>query len=158
MKAKTIAKVLNKVHENLLSSITDERVRRLVKKNSIITGGSIVSMLMGDKVNDYDYYFTNKETVEAVANYYVNKFNELNPHKSIKPQVVVEDDRVRVRIQSAGFTAEGESSNSYQYFEACPDPTQAETYIEENMGVLNNKDNGNKFRPIFISDNAITLS
>lgn len=161
MKAKTIRKVFNNVHEDLLSSITDENVKKLVKENSIITGGSIVSMLMGEKVNDYDYYFTNKETVEAVANYYVNKFNELNPNKRIKPRVVVENDRVRIRIQSAGITSEGGSDNNYQYFESIPDPTKAETYVDDNMDVLgSNKDNDikNRFRPIFLSDNAITLS
>ena len=51
-------------------SITDEAVRELVLKNTIITGGSIANMLVGEPVNDYDMYFTNKETVLAVANYY----------------------------------------------------------------------------------------
>jgi hypothetical protein len=76
MKAKTIKAILTKKHNSFVESISDKKVRDLVKKNSIITGGSIVSMLQNEDVNDYDYYFTNKETVLAVANYYVGQFNK----------------------------------------------------------------------------------
>ena len=99
MKAKTIKAVLTKKHKEFIATIQDENVRELVRKNSIITGGSIVSMLLGEKVNDFDYYFTNKETVAAVTNYYVNKFNELNPDKNPKPVVVKTESRVRIRVQ-----------------------------------------------------------
>jgi hypothetical protein len=161
MKTKTIKSILSKVHKQFVESIEDERVRELVKKNSIITGGSIASMLMKEKVNDYDYYFTNKETVEAVAHYYVNKFNQLNPDKKIKPSVVVEGDRVRIRIQSAGIISEGVDDENYQYFEMIPDPTVAESYIQDIMDkpVDDEQDVSKpKHRPVFLSDNAITLS
>lgn len=163
MKANTIKKVLSKVHKDFVASITDEKVRELVDKNSIITGGSIVSMLLSEKVNDYDYYFTNKETVEAVAKYYVNQFNELNPNIKIKPWVMIdEDDRVHIRIQSAGIASESNDDSNYQYFEGVPDPTVAENYIEETMDVLQGKSINDsskpKYRPIFLSENAITLS
>ena len=49
----------------------------MVEKNSIIAGGSITSMLLREKVNDYDIYFTNKDVVYAVAQYYVARFNPL---------------------------------------------------------------------------------
>lgn len=167
MKAKTIKAVLAKKHAELVDSITDEKVQKLVKKNSIITGGSIVSMLLREKVRDFDYYFTDKETVVAVANYYVNKFKELNPDKKV-PQVVVKEDRVRIRIQSAGVTSE-EQESEYQYFEQSEDPTDATNYINEVMGILGDheaedrEDKGSKedklkYRPVFLSDNAITLS
>jgi HEPN domain-containing protein len=81
MKSKTINSWLCKKFDDFLASITDEKVRELVKNNTIITGGSIVSMLLGDKVNDYDMYFRNKETVLAVAKYYVEKFKACPPTK-----------------------------------------------------------------------------
>lgn len=163
MKAKTIKKVLESVHNKFVNSITDEHVKELVKKNSIITGGSIVSMLLGEKVNDYDYYFTNKETVIAVANYYVNLFNVNNPSIQVKPQVVIDDDgRVRILIKSAGIASEGSGNGQYRYFEQVPDPTVAENYVEDVMDVLQNQSDNSgdktKYRPIFLSDNAITLS
>jgi hypothetical protein len=57
MKAKTIKRVLRAKFESYLTSIKDERVKELVSKNTMITGGSIVSMLTGEQVNDYDLYF-----------------------------------------------------------------------------------------------------
>lgn len=164
MKVKTIKKVLQNVHNKFVESITDEKVKKLVDKNSIITGGCIASMLLREKVNDYDYYFTNKETVEAVAHYYVNQFNELNPNKKIKPQVVIDGDRVRIRIQSAGIVSEGSDDSNYQFFETLPDPTKAESYVDDVMDIIDNTDivendeNKPKYRPVFLSDNAISLS
>jgi hypothetical protein len=121
MKAKTIKAVLAKKHAELVDSIDDEKVQKLVKKNSIITGGAIASMLLKEKVNDFDYYFTDKDTVVAVANYYVNKFKELNPNYKEKFNgkgdvwVDVKEDRVRIQIKSAGATSESQESD-YQYF------------------------------------------
>ena len=70
MKAITCEKILRGQFALFLKSITDEKVRQLVKDNSIITGGAIVSLVLNEEVNDFDIYFTNKETVLAVCNYY----------------------------------------------------------------------------------------
>lgn len=78
MKSKTIKAVLRKKFDDFVKSIDDEQVRKLVKNNSIITGGAIASMLLNEEVNDYDLYFTNKETVLAVCNYYCKEFNDRN--------------------------------------------------------------------------------
>ncbi len=157
MKAKTIKAILTKKHKDFVASIQDEEVQKLVEKNSIITGGSIVSMLLGEQVNDFDYYFTNKETVLAVTNYYVNKFNELNPDKNPKPVVVETENRVRIRIQSMGIASEGQKSE-YQYFETV-DPSEGTNFIDEVADVLEKElEEKQNYRPIFLSDNAITLS
>lgn len=74
MRRKTINSKLSAVFDNWVESITDPDVQKLAKDNTIITGGCITSMLLGEDVNDYDMYFTNKETTLAIANYYVNKY------------------------------------------------------------------------------------
>lgn len=74
MRRRVIAEKLRAVHSEWCESIHDPDVRKLVEKNTIITGGCITSMLLGEEVNDYDVYFTNKKTTLAVANYYVNKY------------------------------------------------------------------------------------
>lgn len=84
MKSKTIKKTLRAKLSAWIKSINDETVRDLVEKNTIVTGGSIASMLLKEKVNDYDVYFRDKETVLAVARYYVGKFNEANPNRKTK--------------------------------------------------------------------------
>ena len=71
MQAKTIKKVLAEKINEWLNTITDESVRKLAKENTIVTGGSIVSMLLSEPVNDYDIYFKTKESCKAVAEYYV---------------------------------------------------------------------------------------
>lgn len=76
MQKKTIEKVLSKKFDEWVNTITDEKVKSLVKGNSIITGGCITSMFLREPINDFDVYFTNKETTKAVAEYYVDIFNE----------------------------------------------------------------------------------
>ena len=77
MKQKTIKRILSAKFEEFITSIKNDSVKKLVSKNSIITGGSIASMLIGENVNDFDIYFTNKETVLAVADYYLKEFMNL---------------------------------------------------------------------------------
>lgn len=141
MKAKTIKSLLAKKHNEFVASIKDEKVRELVKKNSIITGGSIVSMLLNEEVNDYDYYFTNKETVLAVANYYVTEFNKTHGENAV---VKEEDDRILIFIQSKGVAGkmEGHEVDNEDIFE------EDEPSTEELP----------KYRPVFLSTNAISLS
>lgn len=162
MNRRNIEKVIGKKFDDFLSSIEDNRVQTLVAKNSIITGGSIVSLLTNEKVKDYDIYFLDKTTTEAVAKYYVERFNDLNPDIAIKPIVHVEGDRVKIVVKSAGVTSEN-GDKGYQYFETLPDEVGQEYFEkvveaadEENGEVLD--DILPKYRPVFMSANAITLS
>jgi hypothetical protein len=102
MKAKTIEKILRGQFYNFVKSIKDDNVKLLVSKNSIISGGAIVSLILDEKVNDFDIYFTDKATVLAVMHYYKNllkKDNEWISYAEIKD----EGDRVRFFIQSSGY-------------------------------------------------------
>jgi len=148
MNRRTIQRILNKKHEKFIESITDETVKELVKKNSIITGGAIASMLLGETVKDYDYYFTDMDTVKAVAQYYIEKFIVLHPD-SIKPELCWDDDtgRVRIKVQSVGIVSEEDIEKIV---------TEADEANAEHMEEIDN-DKG-EYRPIFISANAITLS
>ncbi len=92
MKKRTIEKVLQTKFFDFVSSIKDENVKELVTKNSFISGGCIVSMLLKEKVHDYDIYFTNKETVLAVSKYYASLF------KKAKAEVVDVDSILHVLI------------------------------------------------------------
>lgn len=84
MQRKTIEKVLSQKFNDWIKTIKDEKVKELVKRNSIITGGCITSMFLGEEVNDYDVYFTNRKTVIAVADYYVKLFNKKNKSRVAK--------------------------------------------------------------------------
>ena len=95
MKIKTIKKILEAKHLELCESIKDDNTRKLVRENAIITGGCIVSMLLQEKVKDFDFYFTSKETVLAVAKYYVDKFSKENGSDC---RIKVFEDRVSIYI------------------------------------------------------------
>jgi len=158
---------LNKKMKDWIDSIQDEELRKLVHDNAIVTGGSIASMLMGDKINDYDVYMRTKEAAVALATYYVKQYNDQNDPKNntwsnIKPYVkentIVnikdeEEEVVQIHIQSAGVTAEGQSG--YEYFE---NRTNEELKEFTESLVESLAEERPKYRPVFMSQNAITLS
>lgn len=174
MKAKTIKAVLRKKTNDWLASIEDDSVRELAAKNTIVTGGCIASMLLREPVNDYDIYFRTREATEAVANYYVKRF-EPQARKGIPCKIWVEaaEDRVRIVVKSAGIASEEGTETPYEYFEARPegdagqyvgevmtDPGEIEEAYEETEALaLEAEDEGKPlYRPVFLSTNAITLS
>ena len=53
--------------DNWLESIDDPSVKELVRKNTIMTGGALVTLITENRVNDFDFYFRNRETALAVA-------------------------------------------------------------------------------------------
>jgi hypothetical protein len=174
MKTKTIRNVINKKVEEWLETIDDPIVKSLAEKNTIVTGGCIASMLLREPINDFDIYFRNKETTLAIAKYYVTKFKPQN-RNGIKCNIYVEEnvDRVRIVVRSAGVANENGSTKPYEYFEARPegeageylgevmtDPGEIEdTYEEAEKTALEVVEEGKpKYRPVFLSTNAITLS
>jgi len=162
MNKRRINERLCKVHKGWLESITDEKVKELAAKNSIITGGVIASLLLDQEPKDYDIYFTNKETTMAVAQYYVDIFNKkaggeevrvMDGHRYFqelaeypswedidkeklwwftKETYNMSKDRVRLFIRSSGLALEVESTDK--------------------------KKKPESYRPVFLSSNAITLS
>lgn len=143
MKAKTIKRILNKKHKDFVNSIDDEEVRELVDKNSIITGGAIVSMLLNEPVNDYDYYFTDKHTTIKVAEYYVRKFKELDSDLNIDVFANSDDDgRVKIIVHGEGVAGD-------------PEPYE---YENDEMTIDTSKVEDDKsYAPAFITTNAISL-
>ena len=145
----------------------------MAKKNTIVTGGAIASMLLKEKVNDFDIYFRNKETALKVAEYYVGKF-EVKNHKGIPCAISIleENERIKIVIKSVGIASEGGAEKPYDYFEGNPDETAASGYVGEVMqdpGDIQDTyeqtdqqaleaDDGKPYRPVFMSTNAITLS
>lgn len=173
MKAKTIKKVISAKVDDWLQSIEDETVKSLVEKNIIITGGCIASMLLKEAVNDFDVYFTNKETAVAVARYYVERFNTKNA-EGIPVPLWVDDEgeRVRVVVESSGIASEEGTETPYEYFEGRPDD-EAGQYVGDIIGdsgdieealedtqalEVDDDESKPKYRPVFMSTNAITLS
>ena len=167
MRAKNIKSVLRNKFKSYLDSIDDTSVREVVRLNAIITGGSIASMLMGEKPNDFDVYFKTKDAVLRVAKYYVSRWKQ-NPPMRFKGDpsrtcsVHVEDmeDRVRIVVKSVGVAAE-DGSVDYQYFEQADAEADTQDFVDQVMSDAKDatdNDDKPKYRPVFLTSNAITLS
>lgn len=200
MKSKTIKAILSKKFNEWVATIEDEKVKILVKENSIITGGSIVSLLTNEKPNDYDVYFTNKETVKAVSEYYVKKWNDAHKDQKNKLGIHVDlyvldgsdveawklgkknlsgfapnysdipygsklevshmitntpEDRIKIIFPSDGIVEEKQEQAIDEYIEACNDLSEMDA---DNLEKIHETESQAKYRPLFITTNAITLS
>ncbi len=170
MKAKTIKSVLRRKLAAFAASITDESVRKLVEENTIITGGSIASMLLGERVNDYDLYFRTGESTFAVAQYFVELFKKNPPPKLKGGEIYVADDqreplskwdagRIRIVVRSAGVAGEESAKAEYEYFETDDGSGDgAEEFLDAAADTAEDSAAKPSYRPVFLSSNAITLS
>ena len=214
MKSKFIKTILNQKFESFLNSIKDENVRTLVKANSIITGGAIVSMLLDEDINDYDIYFTNKETVKAVCEYYCNIFNKRNKNlenhlgkkvtawvldgenvelwknngkklteftKGYNSDITYEEhssgsrcvsnmipnttkERIKIMINSDGIAEDGQNetiiddSTSVDMYKVLEESDSIPKEVVETFYAKTKDKRQDKYKPIFLTTNAITLS
>lgn len=178
LKKKTIKSILHRKVDAWIASVEDAELREHLKGKVIVTGGCIVSLLAGEKVNDFDVYLRDKETVSRVAQYYVKKFTEARtPQNGVQTPIFVEEkgDRVRIVVKSSGITSERGTNLPYEYFESRPDQEAGEYVegvtsnpadIEDSHAAIESKalettaagSNEKKYRPVFLTTNAITLS
>ena len=84
MKRKTINAIITRKINDWLKSIENEELSKKIKNDVIVTGGCITSMLLNEKVNDFDIYFKTKESLKAISQYYTDQFNKNNEGKANK--------------------------------------------------------------------------
>ena len=154
-----------KIFNEWAESITDKDVRELVHSNSIITGGAITSLLQNKEPKDYDIYFTNKETTLAVANYYVNALNMKAGHEVAK---VFDGHRYLAELGKYPEWDEINHDDTWWFSEKAYNMAKDRVRIFiKSSGVVRDfepkekadkKKKPERFRPVFFSSNAITLS
>jgi len=181
MNSRNIKAHLRRKVDDWAASVTDPVVAALILRDTIVTGGSIASLLLNEDVRDYDVYFTSQTTTLAVARYYLAQFKP--KHSAGIPCKIsvmsMPDIRgvicAKIVVKSAGIASEQGTVKPYQYFEQGPDgragqylddviqdPEQIEEVYEETetmaLAVRGSRTAKTKYRPVFISTNAITLS
>lgn len=180
---KTIRKVIRNKMDEWFSTIDDIELRQQVKENTIVTGGCIASMLMGEPINDFDVYMRDEDTCFKLACYFSKKFKE-NVNCKIVPLVErqmiynikgVEEKRVVIYIKSAGVVGDKNAgSKGYEYYEITDNKhgDRAEEYLTNITSATDHNqvealvDKADKesdevkdpYRVVFMSQNAITLS
>lgn len=166
MKKKTANALICRKIDDWISTIDDPNIRKLAEENTIVTGGCIASMLLGEDVNDFDIYFKSQEVAKEIATYYMGKFNAL-PEKTFPIDHVNWGEGgsgVSFYIRSAGVAKKGKA-NDYEYFETVADPNEQATRVEDYLDQITELDDVadkskelGKYHPIFVSENAMTLS
>lgn len=183
MSDKAIERHIRGKVDEWLQSIEDEGLREYLQDKIIVTGGCITSMLLKEKINDYDIYLRTKEACERVARYYVEKFQEV-PLQHVgygfsTPGVVLavfekedpqsDKPRIMVMSKSAGVAAVGPGrrgdEEEYRYFELVGDADEAQDMMEGFVtAVVERADRGQEsdelspYTPLFMTSNAISLS
>ena len=166
MNSKNIKRHLNAKLRDWISHIDNEEVKKVVQENTIVTGGAMVSLLTGEIVHDYDIYFRTKEACISVAKYYVDKWNKDHKDKPVsliwgellKQKTGEDNGSVKCFVKSKGIADEDEQADSYISYNF-----ESTAQEDEEMGVVSDKeheedDGKEKYRPRFITSNAITLS
>ncbi len=135
MKSNTIKKKLKAKIDSWLKPIRAEnkKLAAQIAKNVIVTGGAITSMLLNEKINDYDIYFKDFETAFAVTEFYAKK-NSTKDKLNVKsaPYVNINNEtEKRIYITFTSFDDDETKQNSVnKCFTA---------YFSENAITLTNK-------------------
>ena len=173
-KAKTIKSIIRKKIDQWLDTIEDAELKKKAAKSTIVTGGCITSMLLGEEVNDFDIYMRDHDTALQLAKYYVGRFNSKKKNGIETPlSVLDEDGRIKIVVKSAGIASENGTDKPYEYFEGSPDENASayvggiivdpekieDTYQEvEEKALATDGEPKDKYKPVFLTTNAITLS
>lgn len=144
MKRRTIQNILRQKLKAWANTVDDKEVKRIILKETVITGGCIASMLLNEPVNDYDVYIRNRGACKILAEYYINKFNKDN---GADVALVCKNKQIKPTVPSSGVAKE--TDMSFDLMTAEEASLETPTEIE---------DEGEPYRPIFITSNAITLA
>lgn len=103
MQLKTIAKVCRKKINDWIYQIKksgNSEIAQIISDNTIITGGSIASMLSGAPINDFDIYFRNRKAAFRVAQYYVELYKKQNSKYIAENKLKIEivEDSIQDKI------------------------------------------------------------
>lgn len=125
--------------------------------NFIISGGAITSLLLGQEPNDYDVYFRTTDFALKLAQHYLSMYNVNNKKISrISVEKRLDKEGIKIAIKSAGVLGDtSDDMKNYEYFEG--QPVEDASNFTENL-VKASKNPPKTYKPIMITDNAISLS
>ncbi|MCP1996622.1 hypothetical protein [Flavobacterium sp. HSC-61S13] len=157
MQKKTISKVITKKLNEWLETITDESLRKKVKENLLVSGGSITSMFLNEPVNDFDIYIQDMDVLielamyympndvldgrkkdELILDHYIKKYGNLNCAKKELESLNEDLSEQTVRLKNLK-------------------PNQVKLNVESS-GQRMQIDENKKYQIAFLSQNAISLT
>lgn len=184
MKPSLIKTIIRRKVNKWADTIEDKELRAAVKKDTVVMGGAICSLLQNETPKDYDVYFRNTDLAIKVAAYYYKRatgddlvaIDDPAEAKGLSHYAYSRDEPkgIGMFIKSSG-KVEGEAAKDDRTavgahnIEELPDEVAEELFgtLDENEQVnaeLQDPDEEkaakkkNVFEPKYITENAITLS
>lgn len=156
MKRQTIERTIRKKMEAWLDTITDEELAKRIKKGLCVSGGCIASMLLGEKVNDYDVYLSDIDLVKDVARYYTKSVGGIRILDGRKKEKYIQAQK-----DLYGVDVEKEKDNGAVIAIRTLKEDQIKLFIDGGGGLVVEKesdDTKDRYVLLFASPNALTLS
>jgi hypothetical protein len=165
MQVKAIKKQIENKLNEWLSTIDNENLRKQVKDNLLVSGGSIASMFLNEDVNDYDIYIQDINVLLELTKYYAKADSNVEVWDGRNKDKMINDYKKYI------FTEE--AFNNYQSFFASQlrnlQPNQIKLFVgmEEKGGglridplkyVKNEDGTVKKYQVAFLSPNAVSLT
>lgn len=160
MQIKTIRKNIENKLNAWLGTIKDEELVKDLKKNILVSGGSIVSMLLNEEVNDYDVYINDMDVLKRLAIFYVKPFGG-----------TILDGRQKDKLLEQYTKETGHDATTVDSeYDDCAravslrtlKPDQIKLFFEHKQSGLKVNDQVKaedwNYTPLFFSPNAISLS
>lgn len=164
MRTVTINKVITKKMENWLKTITDLTLRNEVRDSIVVTGGCITSMLLSEDPNDYDVYLRDAKVCKRLTEYYISEMGHQDvpvylTDKAGNFEINEDFDDKCDEVYVSPFI----ESNGYLSDKDIYSDEEVEAVLKEEeltpSEVVNTSDKvDKKYRPVFITSNAVTLS
>lgn len=149
MNRKRIYSIINDKLCDYIKSLPQD-LRKEVKESIIVTGGCITSMLLNEKINDFDIYFNNPDTIIKLLNHY--KINE---------KCIILDGRQKDSLsENNKIDIEDKLIDKYSVAIRTLHPDQIKLFFRETGFIKNEIENIDEhvYKPLFISPNAISLT
>lgn len=155
MQIKTIKKVITRKLDSWLSTIADNKLREDVRKNLVVSGGSITSLLQNIEVNDYDIYIQDMDVLIRLATYYCPGI-VLDGRK--RDEYLASQDKSEEYLQEYGFEDDSQLTVLYRTLK----PDQVKLQIPSGGRRIPLKavegEEPAKYQASFLSQNAISLT
>lgn len=149
MQIKTVKSIVKKKMDEWIVTIQDEKLRDDVEENLLVTGGCIASLLLGEKVNDFDVYIKDMDVLKRLTMYYAGGYG-----------VEVLDGRDRealIKDMEGAYgcpVSEINNQSAIELRNLKPDQIK----LSVGAGFRCEKNEGQSYCPVFFSPNAITMS
>lgn len=104
MQTKTIQKNIENKMNEWLETITDEKLRKEIRQNILVSGGCIASMFLGEDLNDYDVYLQNQDVLANLAKYYTKDIANIRIFNGKEKDILLKEIRIDENIFSIAIS------------------------------------------------------